>query len=148
MKSDEILLNEIYQNSITAINVLSDFMKKAEDEQMFDFLFDKMTEYRKIGKSAYDMLEQDNLLPKKNNNYSHIAILASIGNPSTNRLARILLDGSTEGFFSLIDSINSCTNAKKETRQLAYRLLAVEDGNIHEMKKYLGYNVKEYLSAP
>lgn len=137
MKSDEILLNEIYQNSITAINVLSDFMKKVDNDAMFNLLFDKMTEYRKIGKVAYNMLEEENLLPRKSNNYSQIAILASIGNPSTNRLARILLDGSSEGFFSLINSINSCTNAKKETRQLAYRLLAVEDGNICEMKRVL-----------
>ncbi len=137
MKSDEILLNEIYENSVTAINVLSDFMKKVDNEDMFNFLFDKMTEYRKIGISAYNMLEEENLLPRKLNNYPQIAILASIGNPSTNRLARILLHGSSEGFFSLVNSINSCTNAKKETRQLAYQLLAVEDGNIHEMKKFL-----------
>ena len=137
MKSDEILLNEIYENSVTAINVLSDFMKKVDNEDMFNFLFNKMTEYRKIGISAYNMLEEENLLPKKLNNYPQIAIFASIGKPSINRLARILLDGSNEGFFSLINSINSCTNAKKETRQLAYRLLAVEDSNIHEMEKFL-----------
>ncbi len=137
MKSDEILLNEIYQNSITAINVLSDFMKKVDNKDMFDFLFEKMTEYRKIGNVAYNMLEEENLLPKNYNYYSQFAILASIGKPSINRLARILLDGSNEGFFSLINSINSCTNAKKETRQLAYRLLAVEDENIREMKTFL-----------
>ena len=137
MKSDEILLNEIYENSVTAIHVLSDFMKKVEDEAMFDFLFKKMTEYREIGKSAYNMLEEINLTPKNYNNYSQFALLASIGSPTPARLAKILLNGSNEGFFSLINSINSCANAKKETRQLAYRLLAVEDGNINEMKRIL-----------
>ena len=146
MKSDEILLNEIYENSVTAINVLSDFMKKVDNEDMFNFLFEKMTEYRKIGISAYNMLEEENLLPKKSNNYPRFAIIASFGKPSANRLAKILLEGSSEGFFSLINSINSCTNAKKETRQLAYRLLAVEDGNIHEMKKFLGSYLRLLLN--
>lgn len=138
MKNDEILLNEIYQNSITAVLVISGVLKKVESQSMFDFLFDKMAEYREIEKTAYDMLSKINRTPKNSDYYSQLAAFATVGKPSANRLARILISGSTEGFFSLVDSINACANAKRETRQLAYKLLSVEDENINNMKVFLG----------
>lgn len=137
MKNDEILLKEIYENSTTAINVISELLQKTECQSMFDCLFDRMKEYREISKAAYDMLREINISPINSDYFSKIAILASFGRPSANRLARILISGSTEGFFSLVNSVNSCASAKKETRQLAYRLLAVEDENICDMKKLL-----------
>lgn len=137
MKNDEILLNEIYQNSITAVLLISGILKKIESQSMFDFLFDKMTEYREIEKTAYDMLLQINCTPKNSDYHSQLASLLTIGKPSTNRLAKVLLSGSKEGFFSLVDSVNTCANAKKETRQLAYKLLSVEDENIKNMKFFL-----------
>ncbi len=137
MKNDEILLNEIYENSTTAINVISNLLQKPESQSMFNSLFDRMKEYREISKIAYDMLTELNLTPRNSDNFSRIAVLASFGKPSKNRLARILISGSTEGFFSLVNSVNCCPNVKKETRQLAYRLMAVEDENICDMKKVL-----------
>ncbi len=137
MKNDEILLNEIYQNSITAVLLISGVLKKVESQSMFDFLFDKMQEYREIEKTAYDMLLNIDSTPKNSDYYSQLAFLATIGKPSTTRLAKILISGSKEGFFSLVDSVNACANAKKETRQLAYKLLSVEDENINNMKVFL-----------
>lgn len=137
MKNDELLLKEIYENSTTAINVISKLLQKAECQSMFDSLFDRMKEYRQISKTAYDMLRELNLSPKTSDYSSKIALLASFPKPSPNRLARILIIGSTEGFFSLVNSVNSCANARKETRQLAYRLMAVEDENICDMKRVL-----------
>lgn len=136
MKNDEILLNEIYENSITAINVISGLLRKTNNQSMFDCLFEEMTEYRKIADTAYKLFEKSptiySSLP-----YSQIAVLASVGKPSCHRIARILISGSTEGFFSLIDSVNSCTGARKEVRHLAYKLMEIEDKNINTMKTYL-----------
>ena len=137
MKNDEILLNEIYENSITAINVLSGILKKTEQKSMFNCLFDEMTEYRKVADTAYSMLDEMNALPKRNDAFSRTAIIASLGKPSPHRLARILICGSREGFYSLIDSVNACTNTKDEVRHLAYRLMEIEDKNINNMKKFL-----------
>ena len=137
MKNDEILLNEIYQNSITAVTVISGILKKTQKNSMFDCLFEKMTEYRNVADTAYKMLEVMNSTPQKNDAYSHSAIFASFGKPSAHRLAKILICGSTEGFYSLIDSVNSCTNTKDEVRHLAYRLMEIEDKNINDMKKFL-----------
>ena len=137
MKNDEILLNEIYENSITAINVLSGILKKTEQKSMFDCLFEQMTEYRKVADTAYTMLEVMNSSPKRNDVFSRTAIFASLGKPSAHRLAKILISGSREGFYSLIDSVNACTNTKDEVRHLAYRLMEIEDKNINDMKKFL-----------
>ena len=137
MKNDEILLKEIYENSTTAISIISELLQKADCQSMFDSLFDRMKEYRQISKIAYDMLQELNLSPTNSDFYTKIVLLSSFGKPSANRLARILISGSTEGFFSLVNAVNSCASAKKETRQLAYRLLAVEDENINNMKIFL-----------
>lgn len=137
MRNEEILLNEIYKNSITAVNVISGILKKTEEISLFDCLFEQMTEYRKVADAAYTMLENINTFPKKNDAYYRTAIFASLGKPSTHRLAKILISGSKEGFFSLIDSVNACTNTKDEVRHLAYRLMEIEDKNINNMKKFL-----------
>lgn len=137
MRNEEILLNEIYKNSITAVNVISGILKKTEEISLFDCLFEQMTEYRKVADTAYTMLEDINTFPKKNDAYYRTAIFASLGKPSTHRLAKILISGSKEGFYSLIDSVNACTNTKDEVRHLAYRLMEIEDKNINNMKKFL-----------
>ncbi len=137
MKNDEMLLQEIYQNSSTAINVISGLLRKTYHQTMFNCLFEQMQQYREIANTAYKMLETINSMPKKNDAYSQIAILASFGKPSCHRLAKILISGSTEGFYSLIDSVNACTNARAEVRHLAYRLMEIEDKNISNMKNFL-----------
>lgn len=137
MKNNDILLNEIYNNSVTAINVISAILRKTEKGSMFDCLFDRMLEYREIADIAYNLLQ--NKIPPNNENslYSHIAVFWTFGKPSSQRLAKILISGSKEGFSSLIDSVNSCTSATKEARQLAYRLIELEDKNISEMQKFI-----------
>lgn len=137
MKNDEMLLKEIYKNSITSINVISGLLRKTTHQSMFDCLFEEMIEYRKIADTAFKMMNSENILPDNEETYSKVALLASMGKPSCRRLAKILISGSTEGFYSLIDSVNACTNAKEEVRHLAYELMELEDNNINNMKNYL-----------
>ena len=137
MRNDEILLNEIYENSVTAINVISGLLKKTTHQSMFDCLFDEMMEYRELSKKAYDMLSVMNIKPRTKDYYSQIAVLGTMGKPSPNRLARLLISGSTEGFYSLVDSVNMCASAKKDVRQLAYKLMELEEKNVEKMKQYL-----------
>ena len=137
MKNDEMLLKEIYQNSITSINVISGLLRKTTHQSMFDCLFEEMIEYRKIADTAFKIMNSQNILPDNEETYSKIAIWASMGKPSCRRLAKILISGSTEGFYSLVDSVNACTNAKDEVRHLAYELMALEDNNINNMRNYL-----------
>ena len=137
MKNNEILLNEIYNNSITAISVISAVLRKTDKGSMFDCLFDRMLEYREIADNAYNLLQNKTPLKNENEFFSHIAVLWTFGKPSSQRLARILISGSKEGFSSLIDSVNSCTNATKDARLLAYRLIELEDKNINEMQKFI-----------
>lgn len=137
MKDNEILINEIYNNSLTAINVISAILRKTESRTMFDCLFERMLEYRDIADNAYNLLQNKTLKNTDIDFYSHIAVFSAYGKPSAKRLAKILISGSKEGFFSLVDSVNSCTNATKEARLLAYRLMEIEDKNINEMKNFL-----------
>ncbi len=137
MKNNEILLNEIYNNSITAINVISAILRKTEKGSMFDCLFERMLEYRDIADNAYNLLQNKKPLNNEKNFFSHIAVLGTLGKPSYQRLAKILISGSKEGFYSLIDSVNLCTSATRETRLLAYRLIELEDKNINEMQKFI-----------
>ena len=137
MENNEALLNEIYNNSITAINVISQVLRKTENRSMFECLFDIMLEYRSIADDAYNLLNNKTPSYNMNDFFSHIAVYSAFGKPSSKRLAKILISGSREGFFSLVDLVNSSTSATKEVRHLAYRLMEIEDKNINEMKKYL-----------
>ena len=137
MKDNEILINEIYNNSLTAITVISAILRKTESLTMFDCLFERMLEYRDIADNAYHLLQNKTLKNTDTDFFSQVAIFSAYGKPSSKRLAKILISGSKEGFFSLVDSVNSCTNATQEARLLAYRLMEIEDKNIKDMKTYL-----------
>ena len=142
MNSDFLLLNEIYQNSITAVNAMSQLLAKTESEDFFDFLFAQMREYREIANNAYDMLTAENFAPSKPSMADKSAFFISVrlasGRKSADKkIAKILIDGSIEGIYDITDFVNNCTKASKNTRELAYELIKTEERNIQKLKEQM-----------
>ncbi len=142
MNSDIMLLNEIYNNSITAINAISLLLIKLNEGKMFDCLFTKMTEYRSIANTAQNMMKELRSFPHKQDLTDKVSLYLSInligGNhTSQHRMAKILINGSTEGIYDIVGYINSCTGACEKSRELAYKLIETEQKNICAMNEYL-----------
>lgn len=142
MNSDVRLLNEIHKNCITAINAISGFLKKAEDERLYDCLFSQMTCYRELANKAAEMLAQHNCKPKREDFFDKTSLeftlnIVGVGRISAHRLSKILICGSIEGIYDIARHINACTDANAPSRQLAYSLIGTEEKNISIMNEFL-----------
>ena len=142
MNPDFLLLNEIYQNSITAVNAMSQFLAKTESKDYFDFLFSQMREYRVIANNAYDMLAAESFAPSKPSIADRSAFFISVRLASGRKIAgrkiaKILINGSIEGIYDITDFVNNCTKASKNARELAYQLIRTEEKNIQMLKEQM-----------
>ena len=143
MDSDEKLLNEIYSNSVTAINAISVLLKKVNEEKLYNCLFEQMLDYRKIANEATKMLEERSKIPDRNASFVdktafYFAVnVVGMGRISTKRLVKILINGSNEGIFDIAKHINACTDAGQKSRFLAYSLIDTEEKNINKMNEFL-----------
>lgn len=142
MNSDIRLLNEIYHNSITAINAITVMLTKTHEGNLYDCLFSQMVEYRKIATKAEELLKSHNRTPDEihfiDKSGFRVAVnLAGFGKVSPHRLAKILIHGSTEGIFEIAGYVNNCADASQQSRHLAYDLIDVEEGNIEKLNNFL-----------
>lgn len=130
------LLNEIYVGAINAITVISSMLTGTEVGQFFDTLFEEMTEYREIANSALILLGESDVIPLSVSDKFSLSTAKHIAGLHHNKelSAGILIKGSIEGINSLAECVNTCTDAKKETRLLAYKLIEAEEKNIKLLK--------------
>ena len=135
------LLTHIYKNSIHSISALSTVLQKLPEGDFYDFLFDKMTEYKKIANSASILLANQQTHTKHSlfsgDFSSKIAITFLMIRPSVKKISKTLIYASSEGIYELLNAINICTNALFDTRNLAFRLIELENDNITGLNKFL-----------
>lgn len=134
MNANTKLLHEIYYEAITAIAIISSILENQPDGKFFDILFGRMTEYRKIANETI-MLLGDNQIQIKpqpvSDKFSLITMRKMAKTIKSKAVIKgLIIRGSVEGIKSVIECINTCTNAKKESRLLAYRLIEAEEENI------------------
>lgn len=139
MNSDKILLNEIYYGSINAIGAISSYLEKVRDSNMFDALFSELTLYRSIANKAVSLLYDEGGAAsqgffQKASAHTVRQIIAISTNETY--ISGLLIRGSTDQIRDMISYINTCTDAKKETRALAYSLIELEEENIRRLKKF------------
>ncbi len=139
MNSDKILLTEIYYGSINAIGAISSYLEKIKDLNMFDTLFSELTSYRKIANKAVSLLYGEGGAAsqsffQKASAHTVRQIIAISSNE--HYINGLLIRGSTDQIRDMISYINTCTDAKKETRALAYSLIELEEENIRKLKNF------------
>lgn len=139
--ADTRLLNEIYYSAINAITVLSSVLDKLGAGDFFDILFEQMTGYREIANSAITLLGDngERIMPQSVGDRFglHTAKRMTKILQNQHRTCGIIIRGSVEGIKDIAECINVCTDARKETRLLAYRLIEAEEENIRACRLYI-----------
>lgn len=143
MDTDIKLLNEIYNSAVNAITVISSFPDSLTEDGFFDVLFDEMTIYREIANQALSLLGKDGIKktePQTLNEKISLWTAKQLTKSCTDskRAAGIILRGSIEGIHEMITCINICTDARKESMRLAFRLIEAEEKNIRECRLIIG----------
>jgi len=54
-----------------------------------------------------------------------------------NKIAKMMIEGSNKGIIEITEKLNSFKNCDIEIKDLAKKLLATEQHNLEELKKYL-----------
>lgn len=139
--ADARLLNEIYYGAINAITVISSVLDSQGEGDFFDVLFEQMSGYREIANSAVILLTDtgERIIPQSVRDRFALQTAKRMTKicRSRHRTCGIIIRGSVEGIKDIAECINVCTDARKETRLLAYRLIEAEEENIRACRLYI-----------
>ena len=142
MKEESIkLLNLIYQNSQMGVLNIETVLKKIKDEKIAKLVKSQQLEYDKISKMAINLLAKYDQEPK---NISKMKELSSkvMGeamtmNADDKKIVKLMMRGNERGLIEIQENINSYDKSESEILNLAQKLLATEEHNREEFKKYL-----------
>jgi len=142
MKEESIkLLNLIYQNSQMGVLNIETVLKKIKDEKIAKLVKSQQLEYDKISKMAINLLAKYDQEPK---NISKMKELSSkvMGeamtmNADDKKIVKLMMSGNERGLIEIQENINSYDKSESEILNLAQKLLATEEHNREEFKKYL-----------
>ena len=98
--------------------------------------------YYEIAKDASGELTRYRELPPESGVFSRLGVWSSvqmnvINRQKTDRMAEVLINGSTEGIIEMMRITNRLREAEPGAVALANRLMAAEQKNILLMQKYL-----------
>ncbi|MCI8497615.1 MAG: hypothetical protein HFE85_05130 [Clostridiales bacterium] len=142
MTSDITMLNFILQNAEMGRTGITHVLPHAKEEKMQQALNNQLIEYDKIYITSMDMLHKRNEQPEHINAMAKLSsyvmsTMKTLTNPSTSKIAEMMIEGSTMGVTKIIKHLNEYDGDDERVRDLANKLLKTEQLNIDQMKKML-----------
>lgn len=137
-----VLLNKIYENAKTGIDAISMLADKTHSDNFKAALSAQRQKYYEIASEASTLLSGYMALPSDSSVLSRFGMWTSVMMNTfvpqkSDRMAEVLINGSTEGIIEIMKILNSSKNADKRAVDLANRLIAAEQENIRSMQCYL-----------
>ena len=141
MKTDELLI-ELYKNTSTALQSISDLKSKTEDKQFISLLDVQEERYKKIMLDIEEQATEENVELKDNNWFQKARLWTSIqfstiADNTIRHLAEMMLLGSVMGTLTLYKNKADYKGKNEKVLELLYRLEDTEEKNFNELKKYL-----------
>lgn len=140
--ADKTILDSTLKNSKMAIQAIQTVINRVEDEELAYELNCEADKYKKIGQKALRKLKdshveiQEDSLPQKVMLKSSIQAKTMINN-NTERIADMMIQGSTKGITDLTKVLNQNKSASRTVCEIANELVAFEENNIERLKTYL-----------
>lgn len=136
------LLNNIYENSKTAVEAINILISATNSYGLKTELREKYNEYCRIVESTSVQLLKYNEIPKENIFSEIFDIWASVRLPvyidkSTASMAEIIINGSSSGMIDLFKCIHKNPDADIKAIETAKELISLEESSIEGMKYYL-----------
>lgn len=136
------LLTSMYQNTSTAIQSISELVKKTDDKTFLDLLNAQYDRYDTIQAKIEHVAAKHKIQLKDNNIFEKIRMWSSIqmgtlGDNSTRHLAELMLVGTVMGTITCYKDKNDYKSNSKEITELILELEKLEEDHFNELKKYL-----------
>lgn len=136
------LLRKTYENAKTGMDAIGLLMSKIQTTGFGNLLSEQKAKYYEIAREAALQLGGYQELPPEGGVFSRLGMWSSVqmnivNSKRTDRMAEVMINGSTEGMIEMRRLINRFRNADPRTLALANRLVDAEQENITLMQHYL-----------
>jgi len=142
LQNDIEMLNNIRKTTEMGQYGINSVINYASDTELYRALKQQMTEYDKICDTA------DRMLRERGKMGSHVGTMAKVSSdisaamnmmvsPTVSKIAEMMIKGSTMGITKNIKNIHKYDGMSEDIRALADKLVATEQDNIEQMKKFL-----------
>jgi transcriptional regulator with PAS, ATPase and Fis domain len=142
MNKNVELLNYIYQNSQMGLDTISHLLNVTEDAEYKGVLESQYKEYDSIFGETKDKLTHLDKEGKDINFYQKASAdvminLKTLTDKSPSHISEMMIQGSTMGVIDSIKKLKEYKDADADILGLGQKLLAFEEANIEQCKKYL-----------
>ena len=136
-------LNYVYQNAEMGVVGIDHIIDRISDASLEKLIKEQREEYE------YILEEAKNIFKKYGKDEKELGTVAKISSNITanmmllqnkdndNIIAKMMIDGSNKGIIEITEKLNHFTDCDIEIADLAKKLLATEQHNLDELKKYL-----------
>jgi len=136
------MLNYIYQNAEMGKTTIEQILKEVEELQFRDVLKEQLKDYEYVVNKCDTLLNESAKLPKGIDTMpkimSYIKIkLDTLKDDTPSHIAEMIINGSTMGITEITKNLNKYNQVDNSTKDLASRLLKIEQDNIEALKPYL-----------
>ncbi len=136
------LLNMVYRNAEMGRDGLYYVLRKTDDTTFRKLIATQLLEYQSIMDDAEDTMRKAGIAPEGNSPAGKMmvrmaACRQTAQDNSPPALADMLIQGSSMGVTKIARQIRVYTSRDEGCLELANRLQATEENNIHQLKQYL-----------
>ncbi len=142
MDENTEMLNYIYQNAEMGKTTIDQILKEVKDLEFRDILKEQLKDYEYIVDKCDTLLNSAGKLPKsidampKIMSYFKIK-MDTLKDDTSSHIAEMMMQGSNMGITEITKNLNRYHNVDNTTKDLASRLLKIEQDNIEALKPYL-----------
>ena len=156
MNENVELLNYIYQNAEMgqdSINKLLDILENETNQEFKNMLESQFKEYKNIFDEAEEKLNNFNKDAKGINSWQKMETYLMISmktmkNKTPDNISAMLMQGSVMGIIQITRRLKLYKNkVESEIYSLGEKLLATEERNLEECKKFLGMELEYAVKA-
>lgn len=142
MMKDGEMLDYIYKSTEMGRYGILTVLPGAQEENLRSALEQQLTEYGKLSQASAKLLEERGKHPKELGGMAKLSSRVSAGmqrmmDPSGEKIAEMMIQGNTMGMTKSLRHIHDYETGDSQVKHLAGKLLATEEANIEQMKKFL-----------
>ena len=142
MLTEAELLNDIYRTTEMGSGGIESVLPRSEKGPFRAALEQQLKEYQNICSSAAEMLRARGQEPRGLNPVVKLSAEMAgafkiMTGHSTSKIAEMMIQGNTMGLTKGLRNLHDYHGKDVRVRELAHKLLATEEANIVQMKKFL-----------
>jgi len=142
MNKNAEMLNYIYKNASMGVYTVKQTVCMAKNEDFRKVLESQLEEYKAIVEAAKELLNKHGFAEQAPSFCKRLYACMMLNiettfNNTDSKIAEMMLIGSNMGIVKALKNLKKHPDTEEDIKELMQRLLASEENNVLELKKYL-----------